>query len=303
MLRRADIAHTPLWHMGKGGCVSYKTMLRAMYVFGCKIPLDAGQHIMGCGRDSAKTWYPMLRIATAFAELMSGRDLQHPDGILEFDATKTAVRRSKPKSNTHCGRFFVCYHRDTRQYSLEPLKDADVKKGAPPPPESYDEIKVAVLNKVHDGHIISADSGWALKKVVKTHLRHKGVVCATVVHRKKQFARVEKIPLKFLSARVRARVAKLPTTTTRTFRMKSGDQGAESVFAVVKRNLARMNLQRGTVHASVNFLSSAWLAKNVGLEGVAQAVKMYMELRMDQVSPLDAFKERRWLTTLESMHD
>ena len=68
-------------------------------------------------------------------------------------------------------------------------------------------------------------------------MRKDGVLAAWVVHKRKQFAKVVRIPLQYLSKRLRDRVAKLPTTITWFFRMKAGDQMAENTFDVIKRNL------------------------------------------------------------------
>ena len=61
MIRRADVAYTPLWHMNKGGHLRYKAYLNALYVFSTKIPLDSSRHMRGCGYDSAENWSKMLR--------------------------------------------------------------------------------------------------------------------------------------------------------------------------------------------------------------------------------------------------
>jgi len=262
--------------------------------------------LLGCEYDSASNWFSMFRTATGFAELQSGRDMVFPDGTLEWDGTKTVTKRKGTKRKgtktiTHLGRFLDIYHRETGRYALEPLKDSMVLKGAPPPPEEYDEVQPMILKKVRDGHVACSDSGGAFKKVAKKDLKPKGIRYGLVVHKKKQFSRVVKVPLKYLSARVRDRVAQLPTTTSRTYRFKAGNQGAEGVFGVVKRNLVRLNLSRSTPNASVNFLSSAWLHKHVGLEGVAEALSIYQAAIKDHCDPKTAFKSRDWLTGMEHM--
>jgi hypothetical protein len=300
-IRRAHLAYTPLWSMQKGGHLSYQNFLRALYVYGAKVPQDGARHLLGCGYDSVETWFHMFRTATGYAELYSGRELVFPDGTVEYDGTKTNIDRTKRNTNTHCGRFLVICHRETGQYVLEPLANKDVKKGAPPPPESYAEVRAPIVKKVHAGHVASSDSARSFKKVVKTDLEAKGVKFATVVHSKKQFVKVVRLPIKYLSARIRDRVAQLPTTTARTYRFKAGDNLAEATFGAVKRNLSRMNLQRSTKRASINFLASAWLNKNVGLEGVARGLVVYQNGIKDTINPKKAFKDLSWLKGLEPM--
>jgi len=300
MVRRADLAYTPLWHMQRGGTLSYVAFLKAMYVFGLKIPQDAACHLVGCGYDSIQNWYKMIRVGTAFAELHAARNMEFADGTVEVDATKTNVRRSLAKVNVHCGRFLIIVHRETGEYALEPLADKVVKKGAPPPPESYEEVKGPMISKIHSGHVLSSDSGGAFKKVAKLHLKSKGVPHATVLHKAKNFSHVVRIPVSKLNKRLRKRVAVLPTTTSRTYRFKAGDQLAENAFGVVKRNLKRLNLNRNTARVSVSFLSAAWLQKNCGLAGVAKALQIYQQNMIDQVHPQDAYKSTAWLS-LEPM--
>ena len=300
-MSRADLAHTLTWALQKGGDLKYTKIYQAMYVFGCKVAQDAGKHFLGLHYNNASKLFRKLRIACAFAELQTGRDMTFPDGTLEYDGTKTVISRKRPRTNKHMGRFLVCYHRETGNYCMEPLEDKDVLKGGPPPPEAYDEVKPLIVRTARNGHVVASDSAQGFKKVYKKDLAKKGIVYATVVHKKKQFVKVVRIPLTCLSARVRARVAKLPTTTSRTYRMKAGDQGAESTFDCVKRNLRRLNLQKSTSRVAANFLAAAWLHKNCGLEGVAKAVKMYTEARMNSVSCESAFDELGWLRPLESM--
>ena len=264
-----------------------------------KLPQDAAKHLLGVGEDSTKNYFRMLRIATAFAELHTSREMQFGDGTLEIDSTAGVIKRSGSKKlNTHMGRFVVVVHRETGQYALEVLQDKDVLKGAPPPPETYEEVKAIADKKFHGGHIASSDSAQAIKKVFK---RRDDVFHVTVIHKKKNWSHVVRIPMKYLSKRIRKRVAKMPTTTKHRYRMKSGDQMAENVFSVVKRNVVRMNLKGRTQTASLNFLSASWLAKHPGLEGVAEAVRIYQNTMRDCSDPKQIFKSTDWLRALEPL--
>jgi len=269
-----------------------------VYIYGLKVPRDAATHLIGLREDATTNHYNMLCCATAFAELHTGRNTDFKDGTLEIDGTKTNISRSNKKENVHCGRFLVVFHRESRQYALEPLADASVKKGAPPPPETYTAVAPVVRAKFRIGHIAASDSAQAFKKAFK---EMKDVPHVTVVHKKKNFAMVVKMPKKYLHKRLWKRVAKLPTTSSRTFRMKAGGNGAEATFSVLKRNLTRMNLSRSTTRASVNFLSAAWLSKHPGLTGVASAMKIYQDAIRDTCPPKDAYKSTKWLRTFESL--
>jgi len=127
-ISRADLTYTPLWRMQKGGHVSFKEYLIALYIFAVKVPMGAAQHLASCSRDTIKYWYKAFKNATAFAELYNGSQTVFEDGALEVDGTATNVARSSPTHKKHCGRFLIIYHRDTGKYMLRPLKDADVFK-------------------------------------------------------------------------------------------------------------------------------------------------------------------------------
>jgi len=116
-LRRADVAHTLAWRAQKAGQCSHKVILNALYVYGCKVPQDAAKHLLGCSYGAAENWCKQVRVATAVAELHTGRDMTFPDGTLEFDGTKTVISRANQKTNKHCGRFLVVYHRESGTYA------------------------------------------------------------------------------------------------------------------------------------------------------------------------------------------
>ena len=138
------------------------------------------------------------------------------------------------------------------------------------------------------------------QKVLKKHLDK--IPHATVVHKKKEFSSICHFPVKHLCKELRAVAATLPTSTSRTMRIKTGDQGAEKIFHIVKRNIARLNLQRSTKHASINFLSAAWLHRHVGLAGVAEGLAKYRHAMLQQTSdPQLAFKSTTWLHSLEKV--
>jgi hypothetical protein len=299
-IQRADLAYTPLWaKQSAGHGSSYKTYLRALYVYGLKIPQDSAQHLTGVGEKENAKWCQTFRFGTAFAELHTGRETHFDDGTLEWDGTKSATIKNMKKKYKQVGRFIVVMHRETGGWALEPLEDKDVLKGAPPPPETYDEIKGPLLRKVHAGHVASSDGAQAFKKFAKKDLAALGVPHATVVHGKKEYSRVVRVPLSSLSKRIRDRVAQLPTSNSRSYRFKAGDQQCEGFFSVVKRNLKRLNLKGRTTRASINFLASAWLARGAGLEAVAKGMAIYQKAMVDTVHPNKVFKDSSWLRALE----
>ena len=300
-IRRGDLAYTPLWtkqSYGKG--FSYKTYLQALYVQGLKVPQDSSQHLIGVKEKENDNWSHALRIATAYAELHTGREMYFPDGTLEFDGTTSATKKISKNKSKQVGRFIVTMHRETGKWALEPMNDKDVVRGAATPPESYEEVKGPVLRKAHAGHVASSDGARAFKKLAKNDLAPMGIPHATVVHGKREFSRVVRIPMSSLSSRLQKRVAVLPTTNTRSYRFKAGDQHCENLFGVIKRNLKRGNLAGRTARASINFLSAAWLARGPGLDAVAKGVAIYQNAITDRIHPKDAYKSTDWLRKSEA---
>ena len=168
-----------------------------MYCQGVKVPTDTSSHIVRCSCDTAEWWAHCLRHAIAFAELFTRRNLQLPPGGVETDGANVNVMRDQPKSNTHCGRFVVVYHKDTGAYALEPCPDKTVKKGAAPPPETIEEVEKACGSKLKkDWHFLGSDSGSGIKGFMRQ--KSLGIPHATVVHKNKQFTTVRHIPLKDL---------------------------------------------------------------------------------------------------------
>ena len=216
-LRNIALAHTPIWHLNKGGQLSYKVMLYAMYTLGIKTPIDAAQKYMGCGTDPAENWRHMLMVGLAYAELFNGRDQDFGPCVLEFDGTKTNIVRKHSRTNTHAGRFLVCIHRETGMYSLEPMADVVVEKGAPPPPESINEIRPFMARRVTSHHMVATDAAKAMTNSSKHMRQNKKSLYAYVVHSKKQFCKVLRIPFDRLSPGMRAHAATINTTNKRFF--------------------------------------------------------------------------------------
>ena len=295
-LRRTDLAHTPLWDHAKGGRFPFAHYLRAMYQLGTKTPLDSACHHIGCSRDAAKKWYSVLKLAIAFAELYTGCVAQYPAGTLEFDGTKTLVSRSDDKTNVHLGRFLICFHRESGSYSLRPIDDGVVLKGAPPPPETFAAAEAMMSKYVHKRHVVATDAAGGLTKASKAQRKAKGIVYTYVIHRTNQFVKVLRIPLSRLTPEMREHAMTISSTNKRFFRVRAGINLAEAAFSAIKRNLTRMNLSRSPSTARVNFLSAAWLSKNYGLEGVIKGVRLYQShIINSKTSPMAAFKNYDWL--------
>ena len=174
----------------------------------------------------------------------------------------------------------------------------ELLKGAPPPPENFAETLPVVQRHFRAGHLACSDSGPGIKKAFRSV---KDVPHLRVLHKRKNFAHLVKMPMKYLCKKLQKRVAKLDTTTKRIYRVKAGGNSAEGTFSVLKRNLTRMNLKGRSKRATLNVLSAAWLTKNAGLEGVAKAIRIYQSGILDTTPPADAFKSTSWLTTLEDL--
>lgn len=325
-----DYAHTPIGRFLRGGARkgACKLWVRSMYLTGLKTAQDSYRHLLGDGgEDSSRNWYDINRHATAFAEFYTGKTMDFDAGVLELDATKTNISRRDSKVNVHNGRFLVVHHRDSGKYGLVPLASKSVKKGAPPPPESFDEVAPVMDAKVKEKHVCATDSAQSYKKYARLHFTKKGhsqqgkvlrstkkghlkqgkvdgqrnVLHCTVVHKKKNFVSVVRYPKKYLSEPLKKYAASLPNTTPRVVRFKAGVNRAECVFSVLKRNMRRLNLLNQPKTATLNMLSAAWVSKNPGLKGVAEAFKLYRDVNWGQTNPSEAFNDCSWLSSWEDL--
>lgn len=295
-LRSPAVAHTPLWHHVKGGqAPPYNAFIRAMYTVGYKTPLDAAAGYIGCGRDSAQNWHRKIKHALAYAELSTGASAEYSGGTLEFDGTKSVINRSGKAKNVHCGRFVICYHRESDEYSLRPMPDASVPKGAPPPPEKYEHTLPIMNSKVKPHHMVATDSGQAWIKAGKNQRKQKGIAYTYVVHSRKQFTKLLRIPIDRLPPDMQAVAATITTTNSRFFRFRAGINLAEAAFGAIKRNMVRLNCQRHSGNAKINFLLSAWLQKHCGLHGVMEGIRIYQDYASVHVSPQLAFQDESWM--------
>ena len=295
-IRNLDVAWTPVYHWQRGGHEIHKPLLLALYTLGIKVPTDAAQHLIGASYDTTEALMKMLKLALAYAELTRGREVRFPAGGLEFDGTSTNTDRSSSKTkSSYCGRFLVAVHRDTQEFALEPLGDVTVQKGAPPPPESLSDVGPLMDRHITEDNWVSTDSAKAFKAYIKSHLRVRGVFHATVVHKKGEYVKLVSCPLSKLSPLLRQKAALVSSTSARTAKFKAGDQFAEGLFSVVKRNMVRLNLKGVTGKASINFLACAWLKRFPGMEGVALGVKKYQDDMRGHIDPFLAFKDDSWL--------
>ena len=301
-VNHAELAWTLLWGQASTRHdVSCKDLLRTLYVYACMTGQDSAVQLTGLKEDKLDRWFHMIRVALAYTELAIGKEVLFPDGVVEGDATVTAIDRSHPNVNVHRGRFYVLIHRDTGQWALRLLDDAQVPKGAAGPPEKYDEIKGFVTSNLRPGHLFASDSGQAQRKVGKCDLAKIQVPHATVVHRQKQFTKLFRVPLSTLPPELRKVAAEMPSTSARTMRVTAGDESAEGLFGVVKRNLTRLNLRGRPSHAAVNFLASAYLSRGSGLAHVCSGIKRYREAMTDQMHPRLAYHDVSFLTDLEHL--
>ena len=79
--------------------------------------------------------------------------------------------------------------------------------------------------------------------------------------------------------------------------VKAGDNCVEGLYGNISQFQRRLNLRgRGTAtKAHVNKLASAWLLRDVGLDHVLKAMRMYRTHVQDKIAPKDAFNDVFWV--------
>ena len=89
----------------------------------------------------------------------------------------------------------------------------------------------------------------------------------------------------------------LKTPGARKATVLAGDQAAEGFFGTTKNTMTRFNLKGRACgkKGHVNFLSSAWLLREPGLDAVLKALRLHRLAVQDTVPPRLAYEDDSWL--------
>ena len=183
----------------------------------------------------------------------------------------------------------VLLSRKSGQKAFAHLPNRRVIKGGPSPPESYEEVRGPMLATLGPNAIACTDSAWAWGKVLKMDFGGQ-VPHAVANHGKREYVRAVKVTKKPAAGPGR------PTKVG----VKGGDNRAEASFKSVKGQLRRRNAGKHTETPSMQFLASAWLLRDPGLEGLGRAVAAWLDHHVDKKAPAECWHQGKQIAADES---
>ena len=308
-------AYSPIWWTG----LTYRTYRNAVYYFSLGLRVDQAFHALGGSKtisyQQAKRLWARLQEAMAWQCVEDCEQLVFKAGEVECDVASVAVSRDRISGTSkHCGRFLILCDRTSGQRGVFWLPDKPCEAGAPPPPESFEEVLPILRRKIGKRHILMSDGAQATSKAAK----FLGVLHTKVVHAKQQFSKFEKIPAESLSPelltvaqkrrekemtvmkRPAASIMKRPAASIMkrpaSLRLRVSSNQAEAQIGVIKNKL-RMNsrLKGHTTHLSRDVFSASYSQQSPGLAGVQRAMKNYMAFFQDSCSPGSAYAAGNWM--------
>lgn len=174
---------------GRGGHnLEPHKFLQAIYCAALRIPQDATVHMIGKSEEYVAEVCRQVRFVCAWKQMQMSLQTELPDGIVEWDSTRTAVKRKKDKRvlkacakarmkrpaavrkkpassvAVHSGRLLLGTHRgsDKKVLLLLPLKSISSK--APGPPETVEEVYPWIASKTNaKRHVVGSDSSKGLQ--------------------------------------------------------------------------------------------------------------------------------------------
>ena len=163
---------------------------------------------------------------------------------------KPAARtvRKKPASMMHGGRLLLLKHRTSGQQAVMPLPRRITAKGAPGPPESKEEVLPLLRSKLDNKeHVVGSDFSVGLQGAYK----QLGLVASSARHSLSENTPIVKVNKKWLPRKALHALRSSSSSSSKSKPMMKetksqmtivgGDQSTESLAAVIKRSLRRMN--------------------------------------------------------------
>ena len=272
-----------------GQTMNAQGYLRTMHVFGLRAAPDLAVPLTGCTERVVDRSFHFFRNACAWAEEEDANLAYFNDQEVEADSASWNAIRTDPKATTHRGRVLVIKHRKTGQSAFTQLPNTKVQKGAPSPPETYDEVRGPMVATIGPKSFLGVDGAKTWPKVAKLDLG--GIPVGPANHGAKIFVKPAqvKLPKSFPVAAL----AQRPKAPRGFVRFQGGDNRAEAAFTGVKGVGRKRNALKATKHSGGEFLCAAYLLKHPGLHGVASAVRRWLQAHVDKVRPDEAWTRGR----------
>ena len=158
------------------------------YMVGLSLPNGAIHHLTHLSAKQVQMWAPRVSECLAWAAVQNSWELVFNEGEIEVDAARMSIARNQGR-NRHLGRFFIIVHRNTGEYGMYWLPPAVVSKGAPPPPEKYDEVLPILRRMTNKSHLVLSDGSQG----ARTACLYLGNAQLSVNHAIKQFSRMSRL--------------------------------------------------------------------------------------------------------------
>lgn len=320
-------AWTPFGARAKGGHeIEAKNFLLTIYCAALRIPQDATVHLTGKSSHYVADCFRQVRFVCAWKQMQSSLETTLPDGIVEWDSTRTAVKkkpdkrvlsavakqkmkkpagvrgvRKKPASfpAVHAGRLLLGAHRSKDKKLVLPLPRKATSSKAPGPPETVEEVYPWIAAKTDSRrHVVGSDSSKGLQGAC----RKLNVPQAKARHSLSEYTPLQTLRLKDVAKKALKRMKGAYKQKGKHLRVVGGDQKCESLAASIKKSMRRAaKLGRGAADCSgehIDPMALHYLSLFPGLLSVTNAFKEYIEWSTDRIPPKEAYKDMSWLTTL-----
>ena len=171
-LNQWKTAWSPFGARAKGGHhLEPHKFLQATYGAALRIPQDATVHLIGKSAEYVAEVCRQVRFVCAWKQMQMSLETELPDGIAEWDSTRTAVKRKKDKRvlkasakakrpaavrkkpassvAVHSGRLLLGTHRGSDKKLVLPLPPKSTSSKAPGPPETVEEVYPWIASKTN----------------------------------------------------------------------------------------------------------------------------------------------------------
>ena len=284
-------AYTPLHNRGGGSSedgddtLRPSEYLRCSWAYGYRLPPDVTIPLTEVSRRKVERVFDYLRVASSDTTEQLCKEAFFDGPITEADTARAMGKHPDKKTTEHRGRTLVVVDRQSGKTAYARLPTKQTIKGAPTPPEEYNEVQ-PVLDHLLGQTMLAGDGSWAWKQ----HAKKNGlgpVLDAT--HQKKEYVKLHKVPAPSGSVAKKV-LEKLGHPMKRKLRVKGGGNRAEAAIGAVKGVLRRRNGLKNGRHAGSNMLAAAFSKHHPGLRPLGLAVKGFLSRVVDKKDPLTYWK-------------
>eukprot|EP00434_Breviolum_minutum_P001356 symbB.v1.2.001189.t1/scaffold50.1/size381796/4 len=252
---------------------------------------DATVHLIGKSAEYVAEVCRQVRFVCAWKQMQMSLETELPDGIVEWDSTRTAVKRKKDKRvlkasakarmkrpaavrkkpassvAVHSGRLLLGTHRGSDKKLVLPLPPKSTSSKAPGPPETVEEVYPWIASKTNaKRHVVGSDSSKGLQGACQ----RLNLPQAQARHSLSEYTPVQTLLLKNIAKRALKKMRGSYQTKGKKMQMVGGDQKCEALAGQIKASMRRAGkLGRAAADSSgehLDPLSLYFLSVHPGLD-------------------------------------